>query len=105
MKDQKLIVALASDPAEGPLGLALWRELQNAAAAHGAGEAFTELAGGFICDMLANAPADIIECVATVAPGTGNLVLRFGISDRLGGALAAAAQDFNFNTAHSKLRH
>lgn len=105
MKDQKLVIALSSDPTESPLGLALWRELQEAVAARGAGEAFTEHAGGFICDMLTNDPANIIDCVAAVAPGTGNLILRFGISDRLCGALAAAAQDFDFKTAHQKLHH
>ncbi|MAF60224.1 hypothetical protein [Blastomonas sp. CCH5-A3] len=105
MKDQKLVIALSGDPAESPLGLVLWRNLQKFVAARGAGEALTDHAGGFICDMLANDPADIIECVAAVAPGTGNLVLRFGISDRLGGALAAAAQDFDFKTAHQKLHH
>lgn len=105
MKDQKLIIALASDPAEGPLGQAIWCELEKAAAANGTRETFIEAAGGFVCDMLANDPLNVLECVAAVAPGTGDLVLRFGIGDGLGRAIAAAAQDLDFITAHTKLHH
>lgn len=81
------------DPAEAAIARLLDSHLDKAVAASGLGETFRQGALRAMHDILLDGCHDLIEPVATVAPGTGNIVISFRISDCLNGALTCATED------------
>lgn len=88
------------NPAETAISRLLTGYLDEAAATSGLGHAFVQGALCAMHDILLDGVHDLIEPVATVTPGTGDLIISFRISNSLDRALTRAAQ--NFSTCHFK---
>lgn len=89
-----------ADPAEAAISRLIRRELDEAVAASGSGEAFRHRLMSEISHVIANGVHNLVEPVATVAPGTGHLIVGFRIGDGFYCALAAAAENITFSRTH-----
>ena len=78
------------DPAEAAIAHRLCSELHEAIAASGATQAVVEALLHDVSDMLLDRPHDVFEAIPTVTPGTGHLVISFGILNSLRCYLAAS---------------
>ena len=91
---------ICGDPAERAITRLITAHLDKFVAASGLGEAFRQGAFSAMHSILLDGSYDIIEPVATVTPRTGNIDIRFRISDTFDRALARAAE--NCNSSHIK---
>lgn len=89
-----------ADPAEAAISRLLHFEFDEAVVASGSGEAFRKALLREIAKVLLNGAHDLVEPVASVAPGTGHLVVSLRVGDGFHRALAAAAEDVHFLRTH-----
>lgn len=93
------ILDTAGDPPEGAVVRSIRRKLDELVPPRGPFHAFREPLLDAVLDILASDPFDVIEAVASLAPGTRNLVMRFRVSDRFDAALTRAAKDLMIGTS------
>lgn len=93
-KEMKLESHIGGDPTECPIARLIDSHLDRLIAMHGLGKPFRDGVTHAMADILMDGSHNIIEPVASIAPRTRNLVIRFRISDTFDSALTRAAQYF-----------
>ncbi|MEZ5695385.1 MAG: hypothetical protein R3E18_02820 [Sphingomonadaceae bacterium] len=92
MSNAKLSPVIA-DPAKMAVDRILRREFEMAVSSRGSCEAFRQRLHSEMLNVLSDGLYNVVEPVASVAPGTGHLVARLRIGDGFYRALAAATED------------
>lgn len=101
----KLKPYVTTDPTERTVRRLFDRKLDEAVTASGLGEIVRESISCRVSDIIAHSFHDLIEPVASVAPRTGNLVVRLRVSDRLDRAFATATENLNILLHSSNTLH